>query len=214
MGSLGPWLALAASVLIIGGYELRLWRAARKDPRATARSAHRVLRAQWVSALSRHPGSELLAVQALRNSLMSATITASTAALALMGAISLTASKADGEGPWLHLHPLSPRLVLELGLMSTLFAAYVCSAMAARYYHHTGYLMSLPVGSAEREEGVPTAILYVQRAGVLYSWSLRCFLLLAPIVIGMLSPLLMPPGALAFVLVLRLFDGTPKQPGG
>jgi hypothetical protein len=182
--------SLIVSALLIGGYELQHWRAGRRNPAGTARSAHRVLRGQWVQALSKQPGSELLAVQAMRNSLMSATINASTAALALMGSISLIASKgASASSP-------SPQIALQLALAATLFAAYVCSAFAMRYYHHAGFAMSLPVGSQAREEWNERATVYVQSAGILYSWSLRCFLLVAPIVVGLLRPWLAPMASL------------------
>ena len=203
------WLAVGLGAAILATYELRLWRTGRRDPAATARSAHGVLRADWVGALSRTPGTELLAVQTLRNSLMSATITASTAALASMGAVSLLASKLDLTTVALDLQLLSSRSVLELALLGTLFSAFVCSAMAARYYHHTGFIMSLPVGSSDRTRREPMAVAYVQRAGVLYSWSLRCFFFLAPVVVGLLSPLMMPPAALVLVVLLRFFDNAP-----
>ena len=82
---LAAWLTLGLAVALVAGYELVLHRRMRRRPSSLARSAHALLRAEWVDALSTQAGSEILAVQTLRNSLMSATITASTAALALMG---------------------------------------------------------------------------------------------------------------------------------
>ena len=202
-----PWLALLASVLMLGSYELRLWSAARRDPTATARSCHRQLRELWVRALSAQPGTELLAVQSLRNSLMSATINASTAALALMGSFSLMLSH---DKSW----ELTPGLLLRSLVSATLFAAYVCSALAMRYYHHAGFAMSLIAGSPLREEYTDVAARYVGSAGVLYSWSLRCFLYLAPIVGGLQSPLLMPPLTLVLLFVLVQFDRTPRLGSG
>jgi hypothetical protein len=197
--------SLIVSALLIFGYELHLWYAGRRNPAATARSAHRTLRGEWVAALSKHPGSELLAVQALRNSLMSATINASTAALALMGSMSLIATRGSS----------SPQqLALELALAATLFASYVCSAFAMRYYHHAGFAMSLPIGSPVRESRMLLAAAYVQRAGVLYSWSLRCSLFVAPVVIGLVSPLLTLPASLVLIFVLALFDRPPTLPAG
>jgi hypothetical protein len=199
------FIAVLTSVLLVCGYELRLWRIARRDPAATARSSHRELRSQWVRALSEQQGSELLAVQALRNSLMSATINASTAALALMGSISLMMSR-ETQLTW----EFTPGLVLRWLLSGTLFAAYVCSAFSMRYYHHAGFAMSLRVGSTVRQQYTELAASYVGSAGVLYSWSLRCFLFLAPIVGGMLSPLLMPLLTLALLFVLTHFDRKPR----
>ena len=202
------WVAVIASGVLVCGYEMQLSRAGRRNPGATARSAHRVLRGAWVQALSNQPGTELLAVQALRNSLMSATINASTAALAFTGSISLIVSKG------VRTRELSPELALQLALSATLFAAYVCSALAMRYYHHAGYAMSLPVHSPERRDRTQLAALYVQSAGTLYSWSLRCFLFVAPMVAGLLHPLLTPLAAAGLVFVLALFDRVPAQRRG
>lgn len=199
--------AVALSVFFVSAYEAQEFRAARRNVAATARSAHRVLRGEWVRALSRQPGSEILAVQALRNSLMSATITASTAVLVLMGAVSLMASAAS---PLLDTGAVSLRGVLAVVLVLTLFATYVCSAMAMRYYHHAGFILSMPTGSPERLTRERTAGTYVEQAGVLYSWSLRCFLYACPIAIGLLSPLAMPFAALALVFVLALSDRAPS----
>jgi hypothetical protein len=203
-----PWIAAALSVALVAGYELRSLRAARRNPAATARSAHRILRGEWVQALSREPGSEILAVQALRNSLMSSTINASTAVLLLMGSISLMVSNRE-TSTFCVVQSLSLAAVLELAVALTLFATYVCSALAMRYYNHAGFAMSLPVGSPERMGREPLAITYVQRAGILYSWSLRCFFYTVPIAVGLLSPLSMPLSALALVVVLGLFDRVP-----
>ena len=124
-----PGLSVVLSLLVLLGYEVYVWRAARRAPTTMARSAHRLLRGEWVRVLSKQPGSEILAVQALRNSLMSATITASTAALILMGSVSLILSKT----PELAAAPeFSLVALLELGLVLTLIATYICSAMAMR----------------------------------------------------------------------------------
>ena len=203
------WLATVLSALVIAAYEARLVRLGRDDPAATARSAHRVLRAEWVQALSRRPGFEIVAVQALRNSLMSATITASTAALVLMGSLSLMIT--DRNDVDAVRCPLAIRVVLEVLLVLTLFAGFVCSAMAMRYYHHAGFVMSLPVGSPERSGREPLASTYVQRGGTLYSWSLRCFLFAVPLCVGLVSPLFMLPTTVGLVVVLAFYDSAPRD---
>ncbi|MBA3591445.1 DUF599 domain-containing protein [Methylibium sp.] len=212
MNPLLPWLAIAAATLLIGAYELHLVMTARRGPEVTARSAHSRLRGEWVAALAVQPGSEILAVQTLRNSLMSATITASTAALALMGSVSLAASSAVRNGTLWAPPQNSARLVLELLLLATLFASYLCSAMAMRYFSQAGFVLSLPVGSPARERRNPMATAYVQRASVLYSWGLRLFLFVAPIGAGLVNPIAMPFAALALIVVLRVFDRAPDVP--
>lgn len=210
MDSIWSWAALVTSVLLIGAYELRLWATERRNPRSTARAAHAALREEWVRALSGQSGSEILAVQTLRNSLMSATISASTAALALVGTLSLTVSSAPQGLALFGLTRLSPGLVIELMLLATLFASYVCSATAMRYFSHAGFVMSLPVASPEREARLPTAVDYVRRAGSLYGWGLRAFFLVAPLIAGLIHAFAMPLASLALVLVLRALDRRPQ----
>ena len=79
------WLATLTTVGVLFGYEVVLALAQRRRPDRMARSAHAVLREEWFTAVSQQKGSEILAVQTLRNSLMSATMTASTAVLGLIG---------------------------------------------------------------------------------------------------------------------------------
>ena len=207
MSPLLSWFSILISTLLVAIYEVCLAWTGRRHPETRARSAHALLRSEWVVALAAQPGFEIVAVQTLRNSLLSATITASTAALALMGTVSLTASS---DASLFAVHRLSPRLVLELMLLAALFASFVCSAMAMRYYNHAGFAMSLPAKSEQRERRTSMAIDYVRRAGLLYSWGLRFFLFVAPIVAGLVNEIAMPFAAVGLVLVLRFFDRGPN----
>ncbi|MEO7937132.1 MAG: DUF599 domain-containing protein [Burkholderiaceae bacterium] len=211
MNAAQNWIAFGISTAIFVVYEIWVFWVGRRHPDRIARSAHATLRVSWADALSRQPGFEIVAVQALRNSLMSATIAASTAALALMGTISLASSNInaatfDGTPPL--------RIVLEVLLMATLFASYVCSAMAMRFFSHAGFVMSMPVAAPERAPLNPMAKDYVKRAGLLYSWALRLFLVISPLVVGMVRPLGMPFMTVALVVALWFFDRPPRLVSG
>ena len=204
------WISFAISSAIFIAYEVWVLWVGWRHPERVARSAHAFMRASWVDALGRQPGFEIVAVQALRNSLMSATIAASTAALALMGSVSLASSTLESA----HFDGSPPlRVVLEILLMATLFASYVCSAMAMRYYSHAGFVMSMPVASAERATLGPMAKDYVKRAGLLYSWALRFFLIISPLVVGIVRPIGMPFMTVALVVALWFFDRPPRPLG-
>lgn len=201
------WLAFGVSLCAFAAYEGWVWRVGRHRPQSMARYAHARMRSAWAALLSERPGFEIVAVQTLRNSLMSATISASTAALGLMGTITLaggtmleTMSQLRGQGE------LQLRTVLEVLLMLSLFASYVCSAMAMRYYNHAGFVMSMPAQSEPRKALDPLAQDYVERAGLLYSWGLRCFLMVAPLITGIVNPLAMPLMTAGLVFVLWVFD--------
>jgi uncharacterized membrane protein len=201
------WIALAASVAIVVAYEVRVHRLGARAPDRIGRFAHARIRAEWARALADQPGTEILAVQTLRNALMSATISASTAALALMAAASLLGSAAlhgevTGGVP-------TVRGACVLALLATLFASFVCAAMAVRLYNHAGFMTSLPAGSPARHANTTLAVAYLQRAGHFHSWSLRTFFFVAPLVVGLLAPIWMPLAAIGLVVGLAAFDRVP-----
>lgn len=201
------WSSFVGSVLLIVGYELLAHHRSRRDPTHQARFINAHMRAAWVRAMSAQSGFEIVAVQALRNSLMSATVVASTAALALMGSLTLGgASLASG---WAQLpqDALAPLHILLGSLaMAMLFSSYVCSAMSMRYYGNATQVMSMPVSSPERLRLNPLADDYVQRAGRLYGWALRLFLMVVPPVAGVVSPVALLPATVAVLIALHFFD--------
>ncbi|UUC94452.1 DUF599 domain-containing protein [Comamonas sp. C11] len=204
--NISPWLTVIVTLGIVAAYEGRLAMAQRRTPQRLARSVHASLREDWFAAISAQPGSEILAVQTLRNSLMSATMAASTAVLGLMGALSLTAPTLHanlGDAVWPHF---TPRLAMELVLLCLLFASLVSSVMAVRYYNHAGFIGGMPVGSTQRLQWAATGTAYVRKAGLLYSWGLRQLILLVPVVAFVLHPLAGVAGALVVVVALIQFD--------
>jgi hypothetical protein len=205
---MNAWLAALATVGLVLGYEAGLALEQRRRPQGLARLAHAQLRQDWFAAVSAHKGSEILAVQTLRNSLMSATMTASTAVLGLMGTVSLAApslhaSFGDEAAGW---PVLTPRLAMELVVLGLLFASLVASAMAVRDYNHAGFVGGMPVDSEARQRWAATGSDSVRRAGLLYSWALRQLVLVVPVVAFILHPLAGVGGAVMVVLALTRFD--------
>lgn len=73
MNKLAAWGGLIASVLLILAYEARAHSVSRRDPTHQARFINSHMRMLWVQAMAAPAGFEIVAVQALRNMLMSAT---------------------------------------------------------------------------------------------------------------------------------------------
>ena len=202
---LAPWLSFNLSILLLVAYEWRVHHIGQRQPERLARYANAKLRMHWVKSLGDKPGYEIVAVQALRNSLMAASISASTAALAVMGALSMTgASLAANLSRWSGENTL--HTLLQTMLVGLLFASYVCSALSTRHYSHASFIMSIPVDRPERAELNSAAATHVRRAGLMYSWGLRLFLMVLPAVAGVVHPLAMLPATVLLVIGLRLFD--------
>ncbi|MFM8899291.1 MAG: DUF599 domain-containing protein [Burkholderiales bacterium] len=207
---MNAWWAVVATLLILVAYELLLAWLERHRPQHLARTVNARLREDWFAAVSAQVGSEVLAVQTLRNSVMSATMIATTAALGLMGTVTLAApilreqmsAWAAGQG----MPSFSVQLALELVLIGLLFGALVASTMAVRFYNHAGFVCSIPVGSRARHEWTDAGRAYVRRAGLLYSWGLRHLILVVPILVALLHTAAGPVAALLVVGVLWQFD--------
>jgi hypothetical protein len=207
MTNMAAWLAAVVTVATLVSYEVALAFGHRRKPGRLARTAHAALREEWFDAVSAQKGSEILAVQTLRNSLMSATMTASTAVLGLTGTVTLAAPtlhSSFGGAPG--TQGFTARLALELVLMTLLFASLVSSVMAVRYYNHAGFIGAMPVDSEARHYWGDAGKVYVRRAGILYSWGLRHLILVAPILASMVHPATGPVAAIGVVAVLVSFD--------
>jgi len=193
----GP-LAAATTVVLLALYELQLWRS-----QGRADGAHAGLRQDWLKSVSTQAGSELLAVQTLRNALMSATMSASTAVLGLMGTLSLTAPQLGSEG--------AVELGLHLVLVLLLLASLLASALAVRDYKHASFIVAMPVASAQRLRWTEPGARYLRRAGRLYGWSLRQLFLVGPVLAALLQPLAGPLIALLLIAVLLRIDRSSVQ---
>lgn len=201
------WAAVGATASVLLLYEVLLVLLQRRRPERLARARHASLREDWFLAVSAQPGSEVLAVQTLRNSLMSATMLASTAALALMGTVTLAAPSLHASFEAAHgLSAVSPQLVLELALLALLFASLVSTMLAVRFFNHAGFIGGMPVDSEARKRWAPAGVRYVRRAGVLYGVGLRQLVLTVPVVAAILLPLAGPVAAVLVAAVLFWFD--------
>lgn len=207
------WPAIGATIALLVVYEVLLLILQRRRPDRSARAQHAGLRAAWFMAVSQQKGSEVLAVQTLRNSLMSATVLASTAALALMGTVTLAAPSLHGSlGIGQDILRVSPRLVLELVLLALLCASLVSAMMAVRFYNHAGFIGGMPVESEARRNWAGAGVRYVRRAGVLYGVGLRQLVLVVPVVAALLLPPAGPVAAVLIVGVLFAFDRYSDDP--
>ncbi|MYN08768.1 DUF599 domain-containing protein [Pseudoduganella aquatica] len=202
------WLAAVATVAILLSYEVALAVRQRRSPQRMAKTAHAILRREWFEAVAAEKGTEILAVQAVRNAMMSATMTSSIAALGLMGTVTLALpSLHESLGDKMALAGFSPRLLLGLVLLALLFASLVSSVMAVRFYNHCGFICAMPVGSHARKRWHALGAGYIQRAGMLYSWGVKHLILVAPILASLLQPYAGPVAALLVVAALLGFDG-------
>jgi Protein of unknown function, DUF599 len=169
---------------------------------ASVRATHARLRVEWFEALSQQPGSELLAVQTLRNALMSATVTASTAVLALMGWITLMLPA------WRQMSLHSAANVWLIWLTPTLLlGALLSSSLAVRSIQHASYIASLPAGGPVRRAWADEGARHARAGGLHYGAGLRQLILAASAAIVPLHTGAALAAALGVALWLWFTDG-------
>lgn len=207
-----PWLAPGLTLGLLVLYVLYMTLSPRHGRQQMVWRAHAQLRDDWFDAVSAQSGTEILAVQTLRNALMSATMTASTAALGLVGAVTLSAPSLQQvlSPTWLgaeQTEPIAPRLVLELTLMLLLMCTLLASAVAIRFYNHSSIIVAIPVGTPARARWTASGKTHLRRAAMLYSWGQRYLVLASPVLAALVQPLAGPVAAIIVVGMLLNFDG-------
>ena len=141
------------------------------------RSFNQNSRRRWVHAILKQPGSEILAVQVLRNSIMTATVMASTCVLLVIAIMSLISDTDKFATHWIDASTLQTMWRIKVGtLLLTVFLAFWHYAQSIRFYGHTGYLLGMSKPGEENMSDLTTqAISLLNTAGHLFSFGNRYF---------------------------------------
>lgn len=189
--SLWPmWITLGLALV----YFVKQWL---RPARATR--LHDQLRQDWLQAVSNSKGTEVLAVQTIRNSLMSCIMTATTATLGLMGGVTLLHSGwgdalAAGRADVLQLHTLAVLVLLGLSFISAM--------LAARQWHHAGFVAGMPIDSPQRLQWLDVGQRSIRRAGNYYALSVRLLMWCVPVLLVGILPWIGLVAAVVLLIVL------------
>ena len=208
-------VALGVSVGLVFCYHLYLRRRLKSDPQFTVHAVNNVARARWVDAMMGAKGHEILAVQTLRNSVMTASFMASTAILLMIATLSFVASNDHTGAVWHALNLAGATddravAVKVVFLLADFFTAFFCFSMAVRYFNHVGYMVTA------HPEGVPgvtspaRVAAYLNRAGNFYAFGTRAFFYGVPLVFWMFGPTFFVAATAMLLLALYPFDRAPK----
>lgn len=167
------------------------------------------MRRDWVAGVLSKPGSEVHVVQTLRNSIMSASVMASTSILLFMATLTLVTDPDKFVNHWLgaELVALTPWLwKLKVGsLLLTLFIAFWYYAQAIRVFNHAGYFLTNPARIADGD-AVDVGAGLLNAAGRLYSSGNRCFYFAVPLAFWWFGAGYLLLAALVKILVSYLTD--------
>lgn len=135
------WMPVSLALLILfGRYGWGLLRGSESSQAFDLRRA-------WVRRVLAAPGLEIMAVQTVRNSIMAASLMATTSAFGLIGVLSIGYSQVArlpvaGTGSLLHIST-ELKIFLPLALLA---ACVVLFSKAVRLYHRAGYSLGMATG--------------------------------------------------------------------
>lgn len=214
----GIVLALLVGGGLILSYQLYLSYRERKQPGYATHGLNALARIRWVETVMQDGRKDVLAVQTLRNSMMAASIMASTAILLVIGALNLGVESDKLETL---LRALSSRVrgssadhaLIVLLLLADFFTAFFLFSMAIRYFNHVGYMINLPQSQAALFPPQRVAA-YLNRAGRFYSLGTRAFHMCVPLVFGLFGPIYLVAASIGLIIALNWMDRPPPAEVG
>ena len=212
------WLVDVIGLAVLIGYHLYLRQVYHEQPERTYRGRSNRLRRAWVEMVRVH-SNDILAVQTLRNWIMSATLLASTSivvGLAIAGTafthsepMPFAASLTMAVDAFVHIH------IKFLALSAVFFAAFVQFALSLRYYNQTGFLINLAPANFADGADIDVISETLNRAGGYYNHGTRMYLLSPPLVLWLIGPEWLIAGIAISLWLLYRFDfRTQDEPSG
>jgi uncharacterized membrane protein len=184
------------------------------DPASSALSGMHAARAAWVACVMAEQ-RDILAVQTLRNSTMTASFLASSAVLLIIGVLTLSAQGDKLSGTWLALDMFGHIgaglwLFKLLVMLFDLLFAFFAFCLAMRLYHHIGYLINVPV-SSELEATQPAHVAAeLNRSAIYFRVGIRAYFFIVPLLFWLFGPLWMVGATAMLIFFLYHLDRMPK----
>jgi len=210
-------LALLGTAGIILAYHLYLRSLARHRPTSVLSHVAKTARSAWVETVMSDSNSGLLAIQTLRNSTRAATFLASTAVLLMVGVLNLAGHSPDQKSNWQMLNFVGAThseiwMAKLLSILLILFFAFFSMDNAIRVFNHVGYMINVRGSAQEPSFSAAQVAGELNRGGQYFSWGLRAYYYLVPLVFWLFGPVYMVvAAALLVVFMLPEIDLTPKQ---
>lgn len=203
--------AFIASTAIVAAYYFFLHFKTRNNPTYTIHGVNALARTLWVANVMRNPGKDVMAVQTLRNFVMGASLMASTAALLIVGTLTLSGQAENIAQSW---HVLSiagshatALWILKVMLMLVDFiVAFFAFAMSVRLANHVVFMINIPEHDANHNLSPKAVARRLHRAGNMFAIGMRAFYFAIPLVFWLFGPYFLLLSSVGLVIALYNLD--------
>ena len=208
-------MGFALSALALLAYQRYLsWRT-RRDPSSSALDGLMAARVAWGEVIMKER-RDILAVQTLRNSTMTASFMASTAILLIIGVLTLSAQSDKLSSAWEILN-VAGHISAEIWLFKLLVMlfdllfAFFSFCLSLRLYHHIGYLINVsPEFTVACSEPSHVAA-ELNRAAIFFRYGIRAYFFTVPLLFWLFGPLWMMGVTAMLIFFLFHLDRAPRQ---
>lgn len=205
---LGAFVFSAASVCL---YYCYLAYKARTNPTYSVHGVNALARRLWVENVMRNPAKDVMAVQTLRNFIMGASLMASTAALLIIGTLTLSGQAQNISQNWhiLNLggaHGPALWIVKVMLLLIDFIVAFFAFAMSVRLANHVVFMINVPEHDAHHMLSPHAVARRLHRAGHMFAVGMRAFFIAIPLVFWLFGPYFLVVSALGLIVALYHLD--------
>ena len=210
---IGAFLISAASVCLYYAY---LGYKARHDPTYSVHGVNALARRLWVEHIMHNPAKDVMAVQTLRNFIMGASLMASTAALLIIGTLTLSGQAQNIALSW-HALSLSGANGAALWILKVLLllvdfiVAFFAFAMSVRLANHVVFMVNVPEHDAHHLLAPRAVARRLHRAGRMFSIGMRAFFIAIPLVFWLFGPYFLLAASVGLVIALYQLDRTEPE---
>jgi uncharacterized membrane protein len=203
--------ALLLSALSVAAYYLFLSMKVRENPTYTIHGVHALARRLWVANIMRNPSLGIMGVQTLRNWIMGSSLMASTAAILIIGTLTLSGQAENITRSWHVLsmtssHAAELWIVKVMALLITFIVAFFAFAMSVRLANHVVFMLNVPEYEAHHNLSPESVARRLHRSGTMFSIGMRAFLFAIPLVFWLFGPYFLLAASFGLVITLYRLD--------
>ena len=206
--------AISAAIVAIYYYVLHL--KVRNNPTYTIHGVNALARTLWVENVMRNNGKDVMAVQTLRNFVMGASLMASTAALLIVGTLTLSGQAENISHSW-HILNIAGSHATELWIIKVMFllvdfiVAFFAFAMSVRLANHVVFMVNVPEHTAHHNLSPKAVARRLHRAGNMFAIGMRAFFFAVPLVFWLFGPYFLLMSSLGLVIALYHLDRSESE---
>jgi uncharacterized membrane protein len=158
---------------------------------------------------------DVMAVQTMRNFVMGASLMASTAALLIVGTLTLSGQAESIANSWHILNQVGTHgaeiwIAKVLCLLIDFIVAFFSFVMAVRLANHVVFMINVPDTDSHADLSPLAVGRRLNRAGSYFAIGIRAFFFAVPLVFWLFGPLFLVAASAGLVLTLRHLDRSDK----